>query len=88
MLPANRSLHVPCVLSNTTHPCLLSSSGSGPVELEHKAQFHFASGDFTLTAKTEMNKQLFLCSVHIISAIALNRKQVALSTQSPPPPSL
>lgn len=40
-------------LSNTTHPCLLSSSGSGPVELEHRAQLLPASEDFILWAKKQ-----------------------------------
>lgn len=32
----------------TTHPCLLSSSGSGPVELERRAQLLLESEDFIL----------------------------------------
>lgn len=42
------------LLSNTTHPCLLSSSGSGPVELERRAQLLSAGEDFIL--RTEKNK--------------------------------
>lgn len=38
----------------TTHPCLLSSSGSGPVELERGAQLLLASEDFIL--RTRGNK--------------------------------
>lgn len=37
-----------------THPCLLSSSGSGPVELERGAQLLLASEDFIL--RTRGNK--------------------------------
>lgn len=52
MFPSNRPewlyvLHSSLHLS-TTHPCLLSSSGSGPVELEHTAQLLSAGKDFTL----------------------------------------
>lgn len=61
-------------LSNTTHPCLLSSSGSGPVELEHGAQLLSASEDFILrtkkhkTVSTSKNwtVPLSFCSVRII----------------------
>lgn len=38
-------------LSNTTYPCLLSSSGSGPGELEHGAQLLPANEDFILRAR-------------------------------------
>lgn len=76
-------------LSNTTHPCLLSSSGSGPVELERRAQLLSASEDFILRTQKHKNNAvstskncstfLQLCA-HNISAIAQtqwqNRTQV------------
>lgn len=49
-----RWMYVPCIrarLRKTTHPCLLSSSGSGPVELERGAQLLLASEDFILTTR-------------------------------------
>lgn len=60
---------------NATHPCLLSSSGSGPVELEHGAQLLSASKDFILRTKQNKKTTLFQhprtvllsnSSVHII----------------------
>lgn len=41
------------MLLNATYPCLLSSSGSGPVELEHRAQLLSASEDFILRKQTK-----------------------------------
>lgn len=83
------------LLSNATHPCLLSSSGSGPVELEHGAQRLSASEDFTLRAKETENNRVStskFCAIfpplgsHNISVIAQkqwqNRTQVVVSTQS------
>lgn len=44
------------MLLNATYPCLLSSSGSGPVELEHRAQLLSASEDFILRTTTKKEK--------------------------------
>lgn len=85
------------LLSSTTHPCLLSSSGSSPVELEHRAQILSASEDFILRTKTNKRKNMVSTSkncatflqltAHIVfSMIAQkqwqNRTQVVVSTQS------
>lgn len=40
-----------------THPCLLSSSGSGPVELERRAQLLVAREDLILRAKTHTERK-------------------------------
>lgn len=45
-----------------THPCLLSSSGSGPVELERRAQLLVAREDLILRAKTHTEKKNKCCS--------------------------
>lgn len=78
----------------TTHPCLRSSSGSGPVELERGAQLLLASEDFIL--RTRGNKTDAVSTTkngatsprlgaHNISVIAQkqwhNRTQVVVSTQ-------
>lgn len=93
-VPSNRACFFLFVLhsslfSNTTYPCLLSSSGSGPVELEHKAQFQSANEVFTLRVKItkhdlniNKNYAIFLqFGAHNISTIAQNRTQVVFSTQ-------
>lgn len=45
------------MFSNATYPCLLSSSGSGPVELEHRAQLLSESEDFILRTTKKTKKK-------------------------------
>lgn len=83
------------LLSNATHPCLLSSSGSGPAELEHKAQLLSEQQSFTLRAKKKKKKNRFSTSQIVPFSFSeytktrKNRTQVAALTQSalynPPP---
>lgn len=48
-----------CRCRAAAHPCLLSSSGSCPVELERRAQRRSASEDFILRGGGEKHKQRF-----------------------------
>lgn len=95
-----RACFLPCVsrredvCTRVAHPCLLSSSGSCPVELERRAQLLSASEDFILRGgktQTEISAPKNCAAFrplgeHNISALAQkhwpNRTQVLFSTKA------